>query len=240
MYWLGFSRCTSNTHTKPTTLSTFICVSGVKPPTHLNSPNQTSLHLTVQIFSLGCVVAERHLIAHTHTLPLSRPTVSASSQSVGISSKYLSQTKRSICPPVCLRWPSTPNSSPAPLSRPHLTLAADWLASSSVASVCVCVCDSVSAFLNGGDEMMLGSWLVELCQAEQMGGDWALPAETNYQYFFSKTNILQPKNHVPQSRQHRLCPFSRVQTLDLARPRLSHDVLVITVALPYIHFFFVD
>lgn len=139
MYWLGFSRCTSNTHTKPTTLSTFICVSGVKPPTHLNSPNQTSLHLTVQIFSLGCVVAERHLIAHTHTLPLSRPTVSASSQSVGISSKYLSQTKRSICPPVCLRWPSTPNSSPAPLSRPHLTLAADWLASSSVASVCVCV-----------------------------------------------------------------------------------------------------
>lgn len=36
---------------------------------------------------------------------------------------------------------------------------------------------------------------------EQMGGDRALPEETNYQDFVSKTNILQ-SNHILQSLLH--------------------------------------
>lgn len=36
---------------------------------------------------------------------------------------------------------------------------------------------------------------------EQMGGDRALPEETNYRDFVSKTNILQ-SNHILQSLQH--------------------------------------
>lgn len=50
---------------------------------------------------------------------------------------------------------------------------------------------------------MRDSWSVEGCQVEQMGGDRALPEETNYQHFVSKTNILQP-NHILQSSLH--CP----------------------------------
>lgn len=87
--------------------------------------------------------------------------------------------------------------------------------------------DGVFSFLNCGDEMRRDSWLVELCQAEQMGGDWALPAETNYRYFFSKTNILQPKSHpiitaVP-------CSFTRRQPFSLALPRLPDDAVVVAV-----------
>lgn len=48
---------------------------------------------------------------------------------------------------------------------------------------------------------MRDSWLVEGCQIEQMGGDRALPEETNYQKFVSKTNILQ-SNHIVQSLPH--------------------------------------
>lgn len=48
---------------------------------------------------------------------------------------------------------------------------------------------------------MRGSLLVEGCQMEQMGGDSALPEQTNYQDFGSKTNILQ-SNHMPQSSLH--------------------------------------
>lgn len=48
---------------------------------------------------------------------------------------------------------------------------------------------------------MRDSRSVEGCQVEQMGGDRALPEETNYQHFVSKTNILQP-NHMLQSLLH--------------------------------------
>lgn len=36
---------------------------------------------------------------------------------------------------------------------------------------------------------------MEGCQIEQMGGERALPEETNYQKFVSKTNILQSLPH---------------------------------------------
>lgn len=82
---------------------------------------------------------------------------------------------------------------------------------------------------------MKDSWLVELCQAEQMGGDWALPAETNYQHFFSKTNILLPKSHLTvTAASSALYSFSRVQPFYFALLRLPDDVVIIKVGLYYI------
>lgn len=179
----------------------------------------------MQIFLLGCVIPKRDTSSHTSFVPSNRV-----SQAAKVSASHLNICRKpsgqSVRPSVYVgRHRLTPRQTPLPPSQTlhHLTLAADWLTFCSVA----CVSDSVSSFLNRGDEMMRDSWLVELCQAEQMGGDWALPAETNYQHFFSKTNILQPKSHpTVTAASSALYSFSLVQPFYFALLCLPDDVVI--------------